>query len=89
MSLSDIDMIMQRIKAAPPESPIDVYMQTLEGEAGELNRGMRKLDAVFASTFAGHHRPRVQMRNYIGRFHRDNKDMEEVRMVLRIAAKEY
>ena len=76
MSLSTLDMIIDRIKSAPEESPIAVFREPME----------RNLNAVFADTVKTRKWMKYKEKLFVGNFHQ-NMDAAEVKMKLKAALK--
>lgn len=73
MSIASVDVIIDRIKVATPNSPISVF--TVQQD----NR--RVLDARFTDTVAGRRESTIHNPNFVGKFHKHNH-IERIRQKL-------
>ena len=76
MSLSTLDIIIDRIKLATEESPIVVFKQPME----------KNLNAVFADTVFTKRWIKYKEFFFVGNFHR-NMELDEVKRQLKAALK--
>lgn len=61
MSISDKNVVMKRISAATPESPIDVFLADIDGST--------PLESVFGGTVGAASRRAKAGKSFVGTFH--------------------